>query len=79
MIGKKETVVDWFYLTAHGVFGSFDEVIFAVVGGAFLGLLALTWWRSRNATHPEIPPHSDTENSEPAGTPTAGPDHFKVD
>ena len=68
------TQLDLFMVTVY-----VTAVIFAVVGGAFLGLLALTWWRSRNTAPPDALPPTDAEGIEPQGAPPASPDHFKVD
>lgn len=35
-------------ILAHGSLGSFDELIFLGIGVIFLGMMVLSWLRSRN-------------------------------
>jgi hypothetical protein len=36
-------------MLAHGALGAFDEIIFVSVALVFIGMMALSWIRARNA------------------------------
>lgn len=67
-------------VVAHGVLGPYDEIILPVVGGAFIGLIIITWWTSRNKTPPDDLP---ADAVEPTGQDTpeesSEPSHYRLD
>ncbi len=64
-------------LLAHGALGPYDEIILPVIGGAFIGLIIVTWWTSRNKTLPDDP---KTENTDPSQNDAADhTSHYKLD
>ncbi len=66
-------------LLAHGVLGQYDEIIIPVVGGAFLGLLVITWWSSRNAEPLDLPPEDPEIPSESSTEPSDdNPNHYPL-
>ncbi len=71
-------------ILAHGALGNFDELIFIGVAVVFLGMMGLSWWRSREfepelddeVTHTSPTPESGT-GSAGASSPPA-PDHIRL-
>ena len=63
-----------FYL-AHGGLGDFDELIFIGVSVIFVGMMAVSWIRSRN-----MEPEFDDESSPSQSTDgQENADHFRLD
>ena len=63
-----------FYL-AHGALGNFDELIFIGVSVIFVGMMVISWIRSRNMEpefDDEATPSQATDGQENA-------DHFRLD
>ena len=65
-------------IVAHGVLGQYDEVIIPVVGGAFIGVLVITWLSSRGAEVPpnDVPPINPDDPTPPSADST---DHYRLD
>ena len=61
-------------ILAHGALGAFDEMIFLGIAIVFLGLMGVSWFKSRN-----IP--DELEEEKPADTTPEpeSPDRFRLD
>jgi uncharacterized protein YpmS len=57
-------------ILAHGALGIWDEVVFILIGLIFLGMMLISWFRSR-MSEPllEEPPAEAVRPSPPAGSP----------
>ena len=65
---------------AHGALGPYDEVIIPVIGGAFIGLIVITWLSSRNRQDEaeEMPPPDRMAPDAPAKQ-TDDPSHYRLE
>lgn len=63
-------------ILAHGALGPYDELIFLSVGVAFLVMMGISWFKSRN-----IQPEVDKTEIEPETTPPpdSEADRFRLD
>jgi hypothetical protein len=59
-------------ILAHGALGPYDELIFAVVGVAFLVMMGISWVRSRNE------PLDDDDTAPLETTTTTDADRFRL-
>lgn len=66
-------------LLAHGNLGYWDEVVFISVALIFLGMMAVSWWRSRqlDADLSEAPPAAAARPAQAPLQPQEG--HFELD
>jgi hypothetical protein len=65
-------------ILAHGAFGNWDEVVFLSVAAIFLGMMGLSWVRSRANTPTEAEqPAQPAEAAAPEPEPDK-PDHFTL-
>ncbi len=53
----------WTMFVAHGVLGPYDEIIVPLVALAFLGMIGITWLRSRNTFDAAPPPPPNTPDA----------------
>lgn len=63
-------------ILAHGGLGSFDEVIFVSVAIIFVGMMAVSWFRSQQLPEGEVDEMADghiVRHEEP------NPEHFELD
>jgi hypothetical protein len=63
-------------ILAHGGLGSFDEVIFVSVAIIFVGMMAVSWFRSQQLPEEEVDAMADeniVRHQEP------NPEHFELD
>jgi hypothetical protein len=63
-------------IVAHGSLGAFDEIIFLGVGLIFLGMMGLSWFRSRNMPAELEEPTPGENNPEAKGE---SPERFHLD
>ena len=70
----------WTTLLAHGVLGSYDEVILPLIGVAFIALLLVTWLKSREIEPLDNNAHDISSKSDapPIAQSTPDPDLFKL-
>jgi hypothetical protein len=61
---------------AHGALGWWDEVIFLGIIIVFLGLMGVSWLRSRNIEADEIDP---AQVNQETTTETDSPERFRLD
>lgn len=59
-------------IIAHGSLGAFDEIIFLGVGLIFLGMMGVSWLRSRNEAE-------FVDEETPAEPQDDTPDRFRLD
>lgn len=59
-------------ILAHGALGPFDEIIFLGVGFIFLGMMGLSWLRSRNEILEEEQENAPDDQEE-------SPERFRLD
>ncbi len=59
-------------ILAHGALGPFDEIIFLGVGLIFLGMMGLSWLRSRNEILEEEQENAPDDQEE-------SPERFRLD
>ncbi len=66
-------------ILAHGALGAYDELIIPVIGGAFIGLIVITWWSSRNRADQteDAPPAGESPDGAP--NPPDDPAHYRLD
>jgi len=62
-------------ILAHGALGTFDEMIFLGIAVVFMGLMGVSWFKSRNIPD-EI--EEETTDSTPEQEPES-PDRFRLD
>ena len=62
-------------ILAHGSLGAFDEVIFLGVGVIFLGMMGLSWLRSRNEA--DLPEEAEPTVENPDEQ--DAPERFRLD
>jgi hypothetical protein len=60
-------------ILAHGALGAFDEMIFLGIAVVFLGLMGVSWLKSRN-----LPEELEEKPADVAKEPEA-PDRFRLD
>lgn len=63
-------------ILAHGALGAFDEMIFLGIAVVFLGLMGVSWFKSRNI--PDELEEEKATDSTPAQEPES-PDRFRLD
>lgn len=66
---------------AHGALGSFDELLFILVGVIFAGLMIMAWVRSRRSqpdANDEQPPLESARPGVDDPVSDARPDHFPL-
>ncbi len=61
-------------ILAHGALGPFDEMIFLGIAVVFLGLMGVSWLKSRN-----IPDELEEEKPAEAAQEPEAPDRFRLD
>lgn len=64
-------------ITAHGALGAFDELIFLGTGLIFLGMMGLSWYRSRNEI--AVAEESQPENTPAQDAEDQSPEHFRLE
>jgi hypothetical protein len=60
-------------ILAHGALGAFDEMIFLGIAVVFLGLMGVSWFKSRN-----MPEELEEKPADSPEEPEA-PDRFRLD
>jgi hypothetical protein len=65
-------------IIAHGALGPWDEIIFLGVVAIFVGMMGMSWIRSRN-TEPEFDETSDDAPTKTDTPATSGTDRFQLD
>ncbi len=70
--------MDWSFLLAHGVLGSYDELILPIIGLIFIGLIVFTWFKSRGNEDPEASASQSTPENLTSQEPNDD-SHFRLD
>jgi len=64
-------------ILAHGALGGYDEIIFVGVAAAFLVMMGISWFRSRNDEI--LDEGSLSEATSPEGNPKVAPNDAHID